>query len=642
MAINQAKALNIIHFNDVYNIVDGNNGGGAARFMTVIKKLKSLKPEPLIFFSGDFLSPSNISTVTKGKHMIPIMNHIGITCGQLGNHDLDYGNKHCIECLQRLNYPTLNTNILTPIADQDDQETDSKESDNESELEPLGKCKKELIIKHNGLNIGIIGISENWCNTLPIKPKRGIIYKDFITQCSKYVAKIRSENDLDVVIVLTHSRKQNDILLANQVPNIDIILGGHDHLYHVELNPKHKSLLVKSGCDFKGATYIQLRAKDAVMDSQDDEANQAIVSELNDLCLEDVHEHLMGINYQFSTFHYNINHKVPPDATMLRMVKELSESFLSEIAKPIGAIDVSLDTRFKYIRKQEMVSCNLICDIVRNAYQCDIVLLCGGGIRSDKIHKKGAISYKDILDLVPFQDPIIVKRISGKNIITAIQHSIKNLPKLDGRFAHVSGLKYVYDSSKKSDERLINVQVNTFMDEGKEGEQMFVDIEEEKYYSLATRQYTMNGGDGFDSLNDATNETLVGEDTGAPLCIVLRNFFWCISTINDVMKLMDGDGDKELMEDIQRLTQKLWFDTDQSEDNMSLKIEPQIEGRIVDVAEIEKNDHEENKAKVVISGALAPLIASPRPYNKLSSFVNMTHKPKRRKSIHAFISNLVN
>ena len=113
---NQNKTLNIIHFNDVYNITESNKDicGGAARFMGLINKLKELKPSPIIFFSGDFLSPSNISTVTKGEHMIPVMNKIGITCGMIGNHDLDYGNEHCIQCFKLLNYPTLNTNIFTP------------------------------------------------------------------------------------------------------------------------------------------------------------------------------------------------------------------------------------------------------------------------------------------------------------------------------------------------------------------------------------------------------------------------------------------------------------------------------------------------------------------------------------------------
>lgn len=51
--------LNIIHFNDIYN-VEPNSArepvGGAARFLTAIKSFDHLNP--LILFSGDAFSPS--------------------------------------------------------------------------------------------------------------------------------------------------------------------------------------------------------------------------------------------------------------------------------------------------------------------------------------------------------------------------------------------------------------------------------------------------------------------------------------------------------------------------------------------------------------------------------------------------------
>ena len=37
------------------------------------------------------------------------------------------------------------------------------------------------------------------------------------------------ELNVDVVIAITHLRMPNDILLAKEVPGIDVILGGHDH-----------------------------------------------------------------------------------------------------------------------------------------------------------------------------------------------------------------------------------------------------------------------------------------------------------------------------------------------------------------------------------------------------------------------------
>ena len=57
---NNGKRLNIIHFNDVYNIEsrDVEPIGGAARFITAIEDLISQNPT-LVLFSGDAISPSS-------------------------------------------------------------------------------------------------------------------------------------------------------------------------------------------------------------------------------------------------------------------------------------------------------------------------------------------------------------------------------------------------------------------------------------------------------------------------------------------------------------------------------------------------------------------------------------------------------
>lgn len=54
-----ADSLTIVHFNDVYNIEEREKEpcGGAPRFKTQVDGLREL--DPLVFFSGDALNPSN-------------------------------------------------------------------------------------------------------------------------------------------------------------------------------------------------------------------------------------------------------------------------------------------------------------------------------------------------------------------------------------------------------------------------------------------------------------------------------------------------------------------------------------------------------------------------------------------------------
>ena len=230
---NAKKVINIVHFNDVYNINpiikkdgDGNItkvSGGASRFKSVLNTLAPFNP--IVLFSGDFLSPSDMATVTNGEHMIPVMNALGITVGMIGNHDLDYGNDHCIKMLSELNYPTLNTNMMTPTNGMASGQ--NNEEDLKLDLETLGKCPKSHVFKYDdNITIGVLGISEDWGCTLPIAPPNGVVYLEFIEATKKSVAALRAQHDIDLMIVLTHSRLLNDQLLASKIEGVDLILGG--------------------------------------------------------------------------------------------------------------------------------------------------------------------------------------------------------------------------------------------------------------------------------------------------------------------------------------------------------------------------------------------------------------------------------
>jgi len=61
---------------------------------------------------------------------------------------------------------------------------------------------------------------------------------------------------VDFVFALTHMREPSDRRLAHEVPEIDMIFGGHDHTYLVE--KVNSTWLVKSGTDFRDLTHIRM------------------------------------------------------------------------------------------------------------------------------------------------------------------------------------------------------------------------------------------------------------------------------------------------------------------------------------------------------------------------------------------------
>ena len=88
------KKLNIIHFNDVYNIEENpKTKVSAARFVTAFDLYDS--KNKLTLFSGDLFFPSNLSTYYEGEQMIKPFNRLNVDISCLGNHELDNGIDKC-------------------------------------------------------------------------------------------------------------------------------------------------------------------------------------------------------------------------------------------------------------------------------------------------------------------------------------------------------------------------------------------------------------------------------------------------------------------------------------------------------------------------------------------------------------------
>ncbi len=101
MQENQAKELIVLHFNDVYNIEEGQTEpiGSVARFKTALESFAD--KAPLILFSGDLFQPSlsiiwsftkmlksyQVGTLYKGEQMIKPMNDFKVDVACLGNHE---------------------------------------------------------------------------------------------------------------------------------------------------------------------------------------------------------------------------------------------------------------------------------------------------------------------------------------------------------------------------------------------------------------------------------------------------------------------------------------------------------------------------------------------------------------------------
>ena len=84
------------------------------------------------------------------------------------------------------------------------------------------------------------------------------VYADYIHTAKEMSTWLRTKQNCDLVIALTHMRVPNDRLLAESVSEIDFILGGHDHMYIAEVCEKTGVVVIKSGTDFEEFSDIRV------------------------------------------------------------------------------------------------------------------------------------------------------------------------------------------------------------------------------------------------------------------------------------------------------------------------------------------------------------------------------------------------
>ncbi|KAK9465755.1 Metallo-dependent phosphatase-like protein [Lipomyces arxii] len=466
-------AVRLIHFNDVYHVApqfpDSDIPGGAARFVSLVNEYRNNEryddaPELVTIFSGDAFNPSLESSVTRGQHMIEILNndHIGVDVACYGNHDFDFGVEQLISLKRQCDFPWMIANVLL-----DDV--------------PIAEGVECYVKEVAGIRIGFVGLVEKeWLDTINSLPK-GLVYKPYQNVAMEIAPMLRNGLGCDVVIAVTHMREPNDLELARSTApgTFDLILGGHDHFYsHKIENGVH---VLCSGCDFRQLSYIE-----GFKDSQTNK-------------------------WTWDIKRRNLTADIAEDSQTQALVESISGDMNRQLDLIIGHTKVELDARFETVRSRESNMGNFVADILKVWYDADVSLVAGGTLRSDIIYRPGPIRMKDIVLTLPFEDPCVVLMISGQELLDALENGVSKLPALEGRFLQVAGCTYTYCVDKSP--RIQSVTVGGHP------------IDLQKMYSCATRGYMLHGRDGFSSLVVPPERQIVNDEEGLLLVQMLRMWF---------------------------------------------------------------------------------------------------------------------
>lgn len=411
--------------------------GGLAELGTLLGESRETSPNVLFLHGGDSLAPSSMSSFDFGSHMIDILNTLEPTVMAIDELEFSYKEDVLIKRISEAAFPFTSANIYDPLSGGNIQ-----------------GAEDSIQVEIDGYKIAIFSVvPESLIETL--LPDR-IKVLDPTEIIPKKARSLRAAGADIVILMAGFSAINTEALLLDGV--VDLVLqGSHsgDSLRHVG-----KGLYGKQG-DGKG---------------------NALVIELN---LERKQDDI-DVRYDSEVFPLI---KLQPDPVVSKQIDYYLSVLSSIMDIKVGITETKLDTTRNAVRTAENAFGNLVADAFRNYYSADIGIVNGGSIRGDRVYSSGtSLTRRDILSELPFRNDTTIIKISGSKIWAAMENAISLVEKAKGRFLHVSGMNVMYCPDLPPGERIMSIRIN--------GEP----LRENQKYMLATYDYLINGGDGFEML----------------------------------------------------------------------------------------------------------------------------------------------
>ncbi len=384
--------ITLLQLNDVYEItpVSGGKTGGLARIATLRQELITANPNTYTLLAGDLLSPSALGTAkVKGKaiagaQMVAVMNAVGLDYATFGNHEFDLTKEQFYQRLAESEFTWFSSNVF------------------DAKGQPFPDVPQSVIFSVTGkegaiVKVGLIGV------TLDSNPVDYVTYLDAIATMQQEVEQIKEQTD--IIIAVTHLALAQDQHLAETIPEIDIILGGHEHENIQQWRGSDFTPIFKA--DANGRTvYIHQLHYD---------------TDTNHLAIE---SHIQPITDE-----------IPEQPDIAALVEEWRQrafdAFRNDGFEPEEAVATTtetLDGLEASIRNQSTILTDLIAQGMLTATNqtADLAIFNGGSIRIDDILPPGKITQYDVIRIMPFGGQVLLVEMGGSLLEQVLNQGLAN------------------------------------------------------------------------------------------------------------------------------------------------------------------------------------------------------------------------
>ncbi len=451
LALAQQARVTFILVNDIY-LMNESEGpdrrmrGGFPRLAAVVKaeRARAAKQGAHVIFAhaGDTLSPSLMSGIDRGYHIVQLTNMLRPDIFVPGNHEFDFGRDVFVQRMREAEFPLFAANMR------------------DRNGAALPGFRDRAILDIDGMRIGLTGAA--LAETPQLSNSGDIRFAPLIAAVERQCKALRGEG-ADFVVAVVHAPRDQDHALFRS-RSADLILTGHDHDLLVEYDGR--TAMVESSFDAHAVTMIDVSL---AVDAREGRRTA-----------------------WHAKFRIVDTADIEPDPEMLAMVRGYEAELSREFDVPLATTELALDSRNAAIRTAEAAIGNLFADAVRASANAEIAVVNGGGLRGGKVYPAGGVvTRRDVLAELPFGNRIAILDITGAGLRAALENGLSLLPQPSGRFPQVSGLTIVADTSRPAGRRIVAITVG-----GRP-------LEDSRRYRLATNDYMARGGDGYTMLRDA-------------------------------------------------------------------------------------------------------------------------------------------
>lgn len=350
--------------------------GGYARVAAVLQQIRAETPDQVLFLDGgDTFHGTYPAVQSRGAALVPILNALK-PAAMTAHWEFAYTPQGVKHLAGQLDYPILAANIYQ---------------------EPTAPAGSQLflppykVIEMAGLRIGVVGIASNIVDkSMPPEFSEGLTFTNGRQELPGLIQKLREEEKVQLVILLSHLGFPQDMELLRQVPGVDVALSAHTHHRLEHAVQQGSALVVQSGSHGSFLTRLDLEIE------------------------ED------GRIHNFRHRWIVVGEGIDPDPEVEALVREAGAPYREELQQVVGSTRLPLDRGLNL----ETTADNFLLSALLQHTGAEIAF--SNGWRYGAPILPGPIRLDDLYNLAPMNPPISTVELSGKEIRTMLEKNLEH------------------------------------------------------------------------------------------------------------------------------------------------------------------------------------------------------------------------